>query len=304
MQKNIDRFGNILITFTESIGVHDLDIVVKENPTTNALMLIGISHEVAKEYNDSNQQKLEFYFVNNNMNHYLLRNQSTCPQLCNEKIFSSSAVIIVEHNNKTYALFGKDKTKPFATLIGGTANHDEYDPSTGINFLVVMERELLEETTGPIEGIHLFDDILDMEVHATIKFKSTLFGKTDIDDKNRVYHLLLDDKSEFMKKLFSPENKIHDNYRMAFRGHSEIEYILAIKLDEIDDFSPQSENYDELSKIMTELNKMKGDLPVSKMAWFLTFVYVMEHNDYLKYTNMDELKKLGFPPGIQSIKIY
>lgn len=279
MQKQTDRFGNTLITFQEKPSIEFVKVEIEN--TTTPIMFINIPDDIAQELN------LEYYFTFNNMKYYLKRNCSTCPKLFNGAIFSASAVIIVKYLNRIYAIFGKDKTKPFATLIGGTADSCDFK-NNKINYFNTVKREIDEETNGIIKI-----DSHELKPFSTIYFTSTLFGKTDIPDTSKIFGFIFDHPFE---KLFNQKNKVGNNFKLNIEN-SETEYLIAVEIDVLGYFEP----IQDFEKSMETITKMKGNLPISKMALFLTRVFLDSKKHY-SCNDSDFLKKMGFPPIIKSIE--
>ena len=293
----LDKFNNINLTLSTSDVDKIVNIIKLLLPTDKGIMLINLDKNIVETVSEKLNIPLEYYFNHEDKEYYFIRNKATSPRVFNDSIYSSMCFLTYKGNS----IYIKDKSKPFETFIGGTAEKNEVLQDT-VLYKNILARELCEETNG---GIILNDDI-ETPIIATIKFSSTLFGKSGISDTCKVMRLHCED-GIFLKNLLNEHNRIQPGlYKSKMEYNSEIEYVsmweLPSKNVQINNL--ESEDYNKLEQLMNIIKEIKSTLKlnISNMSMFITLIFHWKLvNKPISFNDSQKLKKLGFPPTIKSI---
>jgi len=316
----IDSFRNVLINYSRyrpTIERLRNDISANSHNPDSAIVIVGLDRSLAKRYNESvpESSRMVYQTVADGLTRHVIFNGSSCPKLHDVdgtgvgRLYSSNTVLHIDFGLTTYVLFVKDRTKPVATLPGGTADFHEVTRNAtagtySVDHVGIAMRELREETTGTvmmdgrevwIEGLDLDETFYGPPILRT-KFASTLYGVRDIDATNLIFHVRIGHSSivkDLCRHLFRWENLGTDGiYRLELGNNPEITQLIAIPLPKSSEFS---NDYDGTEKLLRRLPK-----GVSALCWHATLLSV-SHSPGITLDDAVRLSSIGFPPGIRSI---
>lgn len=317
----IDPFGNTVITYsidaTPSVEQLIEDVKNNPNPKNLAIILVGVDRQTADKYNlqvPPNEQML-YQTISDGLTRHVIFNQSSCPKLHDVdgtgigKLYSSQVLVRVNFNNQDYFLVVKDRTKPVAMLPGGTADYDEVKLNQ-VDYVGIAIRELFEETQGKINDSVEMGMEMEIEVDgirtdrnqygnpiAKVKYLSRLLGLSNIDDTSSIFMIDVGIKDNMLEYLFRPQNKQEDgSYQLSFVNHAEIAYVAAYPLWLQINLPDPIDPLEKMKMIIATKPKT-----VSGMAWYLALATHFNLLSANTFDNSEELKKIGFPPTIQSI---
>jgi len=285
--------------------------------TTNVIIVIGLSLELADLYNKSileENSKLVFQTINDEeKNVHVIFNKSPCPRLHVVDssqighIFSGSIVVLVEYNDNTYTIFVKDKNRPLASLPGGTANVDEIK-NGHCDHEKIGIRETYEETTGVImvDGKEQHVDGISLNSYNLIQilkvdYNASIFGVNNVPDTNETFMAQIQFQSNsnsVLNYLFKECNKIDNYYSLSFVNHPEISHILAMPLN-----ITKKINIDDLF-LAKNMNI------TSSLSWFASqFAYccingLLPPNQSFYFNDRQKLRNCKFPQNILSLETY
>jgi hypothetical protein len=267
MKSVVDKFGNLIV---DCRGIF-VDIPELCN-NVKAVLLKNVSPFNIITYNAHNAHNPAVYQTNRQNdcynNVYLIKNNTSCPELVNGKLYRGGINIIVQRQNRYYTLLVKDKTKNYLTCPGGTynGNHDldnrisadpndiyssEHDLDNHIDVIHynVATRKLTEETTGINKSIKpLRLNNFQIFVNCTFSFKSFFFDIPNVRDSYVMgrYFVNLDDyKCRFQNYRMSDHVMLKENAeslsdildiaesssgKVIYENNDNIDYIRVVEL--------------------------------------------------------------------------
>jgi len=158
--------------------------------------------------------------------------EATCPVLRDGRIESAQVRMVVQHptTEEKYMVYMHDKSKKFATPLGGTAEPHGYSIGTGeYRARMVARREVQEESAGHMNGKANYYEGIQLGTlwpFAKLQFESKYYG-LDVPDTcwqfwtERVDH-------DFVQELFSEAPSSSGCYFATYHDHPETNWIAAV----------------------------------------------------------------------------
>lgn len=340
-----DTYGNTYIIFSANPSVVELTFAITDNESDKAIIVVNVDQNTINKYNKIQNLTLNQHAIyqathpTNKFRYYLIRNNSSCPELCNGSIFGAGVSILIKRNNNFYILLHKDGTRPLLTCPGGTGNRDEFrefclNPDQ-LNFHKrIAQREVHEETSGIIKLIN--GDELKHTMGLQLKFNkmtplikatmiTSIFEVPNVTDTFVGFGYVYDEtddeieeNKEFLDFLFddSHKEKDNENYTLHFSDHPETEFIHAMKINST---LVNTASEEELAKAIAVI---RTNLPtfavynekqprISTLALLYSHICLNNLNNLTNagnhphtFDNIEFLKKIGMPPNIQQLNLF
>ena len=190
-----------------------------------------------------------------------------------------------------------DRSKGFLTLIGGTANQEEYNFATkAVDYNRVLKREIKEES---VQNITLTDDFQFQDI-AKVRSKTPLFG-------NR-----LDDTCIFKYGVITTEHKflelVLSNGGSVDMDDKEIEKFILWKIPD-----PNSLEQETMLGKVQALKESFGKIQPSFMMLFMALKKVWKismkidmglSNEISEEKEIKKMVEMGFPRALQGVDFY
>lgn len=220
-----DRFGNLLVTFDDKADVDTLKRLTENHPEGKAVIFYNLDSDSVTRFNSSSKEWITYQSkLADGTTVHLYRNGSTCPELCNERVYAAGVQFITKFNDEYYTVVVGEPNKRVLLPPGGTVDNKTFDKYGGDLDPIMLEtaiREVDEECNIVLAGDKL-------EPFCEFNFLSSYFGITDIPDTYRKYICQIDYTE--LSPLFDDKNlDSYGNYSLAVEN-PEIDFIHAIPL--------------------------------------------------------------------------
>lgn len=246
LRPTVDRFNNWLYDLTNvPTTIHDMAKHIDMAPPKSAILISGnnLNSSIMKNLDGKLQ-----YIDKEGKETWLIRRQSTCPELFNGRYYAGGVNLLVRILDSWWTLLVKDNTKSYVTCPGGTAIMEDFKNSdnSDVHFNIAV-REFREETTNIIPEIEEIDITLvdkPIEKICQFNFSSQFFNLRDIPDTYEMYglcfhlqHYKADSKAKsnfvkFIDYLYNNSKQINNDCMVCPSTNSEIEFVYLQRLYE------------------------------------------------------------------------